>query len=205
MAAGKIFKYSPKKRTRRSSNFKKAVTAIARKTVMKTAETKTAEILTSTAFGVNGYKLDILGNIATGDGSSNRDGDEIRTLGVKIRGYIGQDPAIITAQQDFNAVRMMIVSAKGRLLTTGDMPGYKGTIDPEKMTVLVDKYINFNVNKRQQWFQKYVKFNRKVLYEGGGVNKNELYFWLAPFGGSGLTTTTGNFVNLSFQPYWKDL
>lgn len=193
------------RKTRKSSNFKKAVTAIAKRTVMRTAETKTADVLQNSPFGVNGLKFDVWTNVAQGDGSNNRDGDEIRALGVKIRGQIGIDPAIITGAQDYNAVRMVVCLPKGRLLTTGDMPSFSGTIDPEKMTVLSDKYISFSTTKKATFFQRYIKFNRKVLYEGSAPNKNELYIWLIPLGGTGMTTTTGNYINVRHQLYWKDL
>lgn len=200
-----MVKYVGKKRTRKSSGFKKAVTAIAKKAVMTVSETRTASIDSGAAgFGVNGLLSPIWANIVQGDAEQNRDGDEIRALGVRIRGLLYQNSSVITALQDYNVVRMVVASGK-RPLTSGDFPTFKGTIDNDVMTVLHDSYINFSTTSRLRTINKYIKFNRKVLYQGIAVNKNELYFWFVPIGGTGLTTTTGNVLDVTFQPYFKDL
>lgn len=202
MPAGKMFKAGRK--TKKSSGFKKAVTAIAKKAVMTTAETRTAQLPVNASFGVNGYLQPIWTNVVQGNAEENRDGDEIRTLGVRVRGLFYQSPTIITAQADYNVIRMVVASGK-RPLTSGDFPTFKGTIDNDVMTVLSDTYITFTTQSRQRTINKYIKFNRKVLYQGTAVNKNELYFWFVPIGGTGLTTTAGDILDVTFQPYFKDL
>lgn len=204
MPAGKIVKVAYKRKARKSSNFKKAVTAIAKKAVMTQSETRTAQLPVNQSFGINGFLQPIWTNISQGNAEENRDGDEIRTLGVRIRGLFYQNTAIITALNDFNVIRMVVASGK-RPLTSGDFPTFKGTIDNDVMTVLSDTYITFATTSRQRSINKYIKFNRKVLYQGGSVNKNELYFWFVPIGGTGLTTSTGDIVDVTFQPYFKDL
>lgn len=208
MPAGRMFlaKTTMRRRRykRRGSAFKKAVTAIAKRTVNRLAEHRYLALPISNAFGSNGNLTPLYANVTKGDNQTDRDGDQIRSTGVTIRGYVGQDSAVITSNQDFNAVRMIVCSGK-RPLTTGDMPGYKDAIDKEKLNVLVDRYINFSTTKRQVWFKQYVKYDRLIPYEGTAVNKNELYVWLIPFGGTGLTTTTGNYVNLNFHMGFRDI
>lgn len=195
-----------RKRTykRRASGFKKAVTAIARKATMRLAEHKYAVGTNNSQFGANGLFVPWFANVTQGDGQQNRDGDQIRSTGVLVRGFISQDLALITAGQDFNVCRMIICSGK-RPLIASDMPGYKDAIDKEKFNVLSDTYVNFTTTKRCQWFTKYVKFNRVIPYEGSAPNKNELYLWLVPFGGTGLTTTTGMYANLNYHIGFKDI
>lgn len=204
MAAGKIFKVMSKKPRRKASNFRKAVTAIAKKAVMNEAETKTGFVDWNLPFGANGILLPIWTSVTQGDAQQNRDGDEIHSLGVRLRGIVQQAPGIITAEQDISGVRMIVAAGK-RPLTSADFPIYKGAIDPEVLTVLSDRYINYATTKRGVWMSKYIKFPRKVLYQGAAVNKNELYVFLVPFGGTGLTTTTGYQVNMGVQLYFKDL
>lgn len=207
MAAGKIFLAKayrkPARRYRKKSGFRKAVTAIAKKTLMTQSETKTGWFEQNATFGINGVLQSVWSSISQGDAQQNRDGDEIHSLGVKIRGYIGQS-TITAGTGDQNAVRVIIASGK-RPLTSGDFPTFNGAIDPEVLTVLSDYYINFDTTKTMRYFQKYIKFPRKVLYQGAAVNKNELYVWLVPFGGGNIQTTTGNVVRLGYQMYFKDL
>lgn len=207
MPAGKI--YVPKsvrrnRRRRRASNFKKAVRSIARKAIMTEAETKTGVLGWSTAFGTNGTLLGIWSSVGQGTAQQNREGDEIRSLGIKMRGYVSQDPSTITAMQDANSVRMMIFTGK-RPLTLTDVPNWQGAVDPETITVLQDFYVNFSTTKRYLYIQKYVKFNRKVKYALSAVNKNELYIACVGFGGTGMTATAGNFINVQIQQYFKDI
>lgn len=206
MPAGKIYipKSVRRNRRRRASTFKKAVTAIAKKTIMRQSETKTGQLDWGGSFGTTGVLNSIWSSVVQGDAQQNRDGDMIKALGVKMRGYIGQDPAVLTANPDFNVVRMIVASGK-RPLTIADFPSYRGAIDPETLTVLYDGYINFSTTKRAKYFQKYIKFNRNVSYAGLNVNKNELYVYLIGFGGTGITGSTGNIVNISFQQYFKDI
>lgn len=193
-----------RRKPRRASNFKKAVTAIAKKATMRLAEHKYAVLNSNQQFGANGLLVPMYAGVTQGDGQSNRDGDQIRSTGVTIRGYLAQDPTVITALQDFNGIRVMLVSGK-RPLTTGDMPGYKDAIDKERLNVLQDYYVNFSTTKRNVFFKKYVKFPRVIPYEGATPNKNELYFWVVPIGGTGLTTTTGNFINVNYHIGFKDI
>lgn len=208
MAAGRMYLAKayrkPARKYKKASGFRKTVTAIAKKAIMTQSETKTGAFEQNAAFGVNGILQPVWNSIAQGDGQNNRDGDEIHALGVKLRGYVGQDTTIITGLRDANAVRMIVASGK-RPLTSGDFPTFNGTIDSEVLTVLSDSYIQFDTTKTLRYFQKYIKFPRKVLYQGAAVNKNELNVWLVPFGGTGLTTTLGNVVRLTYQMYFKDL
>lgn len=207
MPAGKMVKYVPRKRSskRKASGFRKAVTAIAKKAVMTQVETKTAQVSQNVNFGSNGTILPLWNTIVKGDGQENREGDVIRSLGVKLRGYVSIDPATVTANYDLNAVRLTICSGK-RPLTSGDFPNMVGAIDPEVTNILYDGYINFTLDDRHKYFQKYIKFDRKVQYEatGGGVTKNELYVFMRGFGGTGHTTLAGNQCNIGYQLYYKD-
>lgn len=205
MAAGKMYN-ATRKRTykRRASGFRKAVTAIARKATLSVAEHKYAVGTSNNTFGVNGLLIPMFANITQGDGQANRDGDQIRSTGVLIRGQIGMDTTIITGLQDYNGVRVFVCSGK-RPLTTGDMPGWKDAIDHERLNVLSDTYIQFSTTKRTLFFKKYIKFPRVIPYEGSVPNKNEMYLWVVPIGGTGITTTTGNFLNTTYHIGFKDV
>lgn len=204
MPAGKMYLAAKARRPRRASNFKKAVTAIAKKATMRLAEHKYAVGTNTANLGANGLLIPMYANVTQGDTQNSRDGDQIRSTGVTIRGFIQQDPTIITARQSDNAVRMLICSGK-RPLTTGDMPGYKDAIDKETLNVISDRYVQFSSTKTTNWFVKYVKYQRVIPFQGTGVNKNELYLWLVPYGGTGLTTTAGNYINLNYHLGFKDI
>lgn len=193
----------PRAYRRKASGFRKAVATIAKKTLMRQSETKTGWFQQSTAFGSNGTLQAVWSSVSQGDAQQNRDGDKIKALGVRIRGFIGQS-GITAGTEDQNAVRVIIASGK-RPLTSGDFPTWNGAIDQEIFNLHGDYYINFHTTKRLRYFQKYVKFNRDVLYQGAAVNKNELYVFCVPNGGGNLQTTTGNTLTLSYQMYFKDL
>lgn len=202
----KFFKRYGRRRTfrkKRAGGFKKAVASIAKKAVMRQSETKTGWFQQNTSFGSNGTLQAVWTSISQGDAQQNRDGDQINALGVRIRGYIGQS-GITAGTEDQNACRVVIASGK-RPLTSSDFPTWNGAIDQEIFNLHADYYINFDTTKRLRYFQKYVKFNRKVLYQGAAVNKNELYVWVVPNGGGNLQTTTGNTLALSYQLFFKDI
>lgn len=198
------------RKTRKSSNFKKAVTAIAKKATMRVAETKTTNINVLGSVGLNGTIDSVWSKIAPGDGQFQRDGDRIRALGVKLRGYLSIDPAVITSSQDHVVVRMVVFSGKRPITTVTDSAlTYNGSVDPELLNILVDKFITFKIDGRTRTINKYIKFNRLVQY-GANVNvptKNELYIGFLPYQtfGTGLTTTTGVYLNYTMQPYYKDI
>lgn len=184
--------------------FQKAVTAIAKKTIMRTTEHKYAVVTQTQTFGTNGFLTSLYGNVVQGDGQQNRDGDQIRSTGVTIRGRLSIEPTVITSNQDFATVRMLVVSGK-RPLTSGDMPGFRDPIDYERLNVHVDKYINFSTTKRCVWMRRYIKFQRVIPFEGFSPNKNELYVWFIPIGGSSPTTTTGFTSEVTYHIGFKDL
>lgn len=191
---------------KRKSNFRKAVTAIAKKAVMTEAETMTGVITHNVNFGANGtFTGGIFQPILPGTGQNNRVGDEIRSLGIKFRGHVLADPNVITGNIAYTGYRLMVVAGK-RPLTSGDMPQFKGSVDPEALTVLYDRYYKFNSNSPANFLNKYISFKRVIKYAAGVPTRNELYIWLIPSPlGVGLTTTTGYTVNMDIQQYWKDV
>lgn len=207
MPAGRIFLASKKKRVyrKRSTPFKKAVAKIAKNAVMRQAETKTGSLAISQNFGTNGTLHDLWTTMGQGVLQNQRIGDQIRALGVKIRGVLAMDTTIITALQDANSIRFMVVTSK-RPLVLADLPGWNGGTDPEVYTVLHDQYINFATTKRYVYFQKYIKFNRKLDWDSSGVQtNNHLYIYAVPFGGTGLLAATGDQMNVNVQRYYKDI
>lgn len=206
MPAGKIWiPRSKRVRRRRASGFKKAVRAIAKKAVMSQAETKTGVVSQTTSFGSSGTFLPIWSTVSQGTAQNNREGDEIQSLGVKIRGHIRLEPTVITGLREWCGYRMMVVSGK-RPLTSSDMPLFKGAVDPEVLTVHYDRYFKFSSTNYATFLNKYIKFKRNVKYAGATVAKNELYVWLVPIPeGTGLTTTTGYGAVLDYQQYYKDI
>lgn len=203
LRSGKILRNYPKQKR---SNFKKAVTAIAKRAVMTQAETKTAVVTHNVSYGSSGTFSGGLWNAITqGTAQQNRIGDEITSLGIKIRGINLLDPSVVTGGREHSGVRMMVVSGK-RPLTSGDMPQFKGAVDPEALTVLYDKYIKFNTTNLAHFLNRYIKFKRVVKYAGAVPTRNEIYVWLIPAPvGTGLTTTTGYSCNIDFQLYYKDV
>lgn len=204
MPAGRLVKYVPKTRKRRSG-FRKAVARIARKVVRGQAETKTGSLSISQNFGTNGALHDLWTTMALGVNQNQRIGDQVRALGVKIRGVLAMDTTIITGLQDANSIRFMVVSSK-RPLVLADLPGWNGGTDPELYTVLHDRYINFATNKRYVYFQKYIKYNRKLDWDSSGVQtNNHMYIYAVPYGGTGLLAGSGDQMNLNVQRYYKDI
>lgn len=214
MAAGKMFlaaKAGRRRRyKRRASGFKKAVSSIAKRVVMRQSETKTASVGWTTNFGTNGAWYTVNGggiwsSIVQGDAQNNRDGDTVRSLGVKIRGRINIDSNTFTGLREYASYRMLICTGK-RPLTSGDMPSYQGTIDPEVLTVLSDTYHKLSNDSFINPVNKYVKFSRLVRYNGLVAIKNDLHVFIIPVPiGTGLTTTAGYGLQIEFQPYFKDI
>lgn len=199
-----------RKRSTKSSGFKKAVTAIAKKTVMAQAETKTASISVSAACGTSGNVVDVWSKIGQGDNQNNRDGDRIKALGIKIRGYVATDPGFVTTNQDNILVRMLVLSGKRPLTTITDMGlTYNGTVDSELLNVHQDSLFTFKLDGRTRVLNKYIKFNRNILYNPNSntPSKNELYVVFLPFQTvtAGMTTGSGLYLNYIIQPYFKDL
>lgn len=195
-------------RRRRATGFRKSVAKIAKSVVMRQSETKTAAVGWTQAFGTNGRFDSIWKNIVKGDDQSQRDGDRIKALGFKLRGYLTCDDTVVTAKQDTIACRMLVVTSKRPLSTITDANvSYNSSIDPELLNVHYDRYVNFNLDGRTRWFNKYFKIPRTVMYEGNGVTRGETYVILIPYaalGGTGLTTTAGLYLNTTVQLYYKD-
>lgn len=200
MAKRKVLRW---KKRPASSALKKTVQAITKKTLKRAVETKNRVLVNTTTFGSSSWSTPLYVNVAQGADSVNRIGDKITAVGVKWRGWVGMDPAIITTNRSFAAVRLMFVSGK-RPLTSGDMPTFKGQIDPEIMTVHYDKYINFTDTDLCKYFQLWIPYKKNVLFAGGQPTKNELYMFMIPDAKSGLTTTTGFNSDGNLQLYWKD-
>lgn len=204
LRSGRVLKaYVPKRR--RSSNFKKAVTTIAKKVVSRQAETKNGATQASVAFGTSGFLLNVFQAITQGVQQNNRIGDEVRTLGFRIRARIGQDTNIITGLQDQNAIRMIVAVGK-QPLDINAFPDWQAATDPDNMIVLRDKYINFSTTKRMYHINQYIKVDRKILWDNAGViTKNPVYIYLVGNGGTGLLASSGNVFNYNVQRFWKDL
>lgn len=188
------------------SGFKKAVTAIAKKAIMTEAETKTGVVTHSSNFGTNGYfATNTWAAIGQGSAQQNRVGDEIRALGVRVRGHIQIDPAVITGNRELIGYRLLIVAGK-RPLTVADMPTFRGATDPEVLTVLSDKYYKYSSINFANFMNRYIKFNRVIKYTSGAVTKNELYMFFIPAPlGTGITLNTGYALSLEMQLYYKDV
>lgn len=205
----RVYKASRKPRGR-TSGFKKAVSAIAKKAVLRISETKTGVFSNNLTYGSSGTLFGAVGgglatSIGQGVQQNQRVGDQIRFIGLKIRGFQGIDPTVVTAQQGLCGMRVLVVAGK-RPLTSADMPVFKGACDPEILTVISDRYHKLTSNNFGVFMNQYIKFHRNINYVGSAAVKNELYLWLipAPYG-TGLTTTTGYAANLDVQMYWKDL
>lgn len=212
MPAGKMVKYVPK-RPKRSSGFRKAVTKIAKKTLMGNSETKQRIENANLPFGINGLMLPsnaangLFNGIIQGTSSASRIGDRIKVTGVKLRYNVYIDPAVITAQRENCAVRLVIATNKQDQLTTGDMPTYMGVVDPEKVTVLYDKYIRLSSLQWNYPLSKYVKFNRIARFSGVQCIGKNLYVWMVPnnINQTGITTTTGWRCEGNAEILYKDV
>jgi len=192
--------------------FRKAVSTIAKKAVMNVAETKTQTSNHTAAFGATGVLWSPAGggmfaSVVKGINQGDRIGDEITSLGVKIRGYVNINNTVITAGYQHCGFRMLLVAGK-RPLTTGDLPLFRGAVDPELLTVISDRYVKLTSTNYGMIVNKYIKFKRNVKYVGGTTVKNDLYLWLIPNPEAlqtGLTTTAGYVVNVDMQLYYKDV
>lgn len=210
MAAGKIFLAAKKVQRRRykRSGFAKKVSAIARKSVMRMAETKTGNLpYFASQFGSNGlFGPGIWSALTQGTAQNQRVGDKVQAVGVKFRGYINVDTAVFTTAitQSQTGFRLLVVSGK-RLLTSGDMPSYSGFIDPEVLTVHHDSYIRIGNQSTVLTINKYIKFRRNIQYSGGTAVKNDLWAFIIPPPVGPLTTTTGYGSNVNAQLYYKDI
>lgn len=217
MPAGRMYLPAKKVQRRRykRSRFAKAVSTIARKTVKRIAETKTANQTLYTSaqtFGINGLFFSVngggcLAGITQGSAQNNRVGDRIQTLGVKFRGLVNVDSTVFTtaAQQALTGYRLLICTTKRGPLTSGDMPSYQGAIDPDVLTVLHDGYYKMTNNCLMNQVNKYIKFRRNTNYSGLVPIKNDIYFWLTPAPIGPVTTTTGYGVRMDAQIYFKDI
>lgn len=212
MPGGRLVKYVPKTRRSRRPRaiaFRRSVAKIAKRTLMRQAETKTGTINWNSAIGTNGYINTVWKSILQGDGQSNRDGDKIQALGMKWRGSLWCDDTVITAKQDSVLYRLVVFSAKRPVSTITDAGlSWNSTVDPELINVISDKIYHFNLDGRAHTFERYIKFNRKVYYELGNVNKGELYVCILPAlanAGTGMTTTNGLYLASTVQPYFKDI
>lgn len=191
---------------KRATGFKKAVANIARKVTQRQAETKTGSYaVTAGNIGTNGTLLDLWSTLAAGTAQNQRIGDKIKALGGTLRMRVGLDGNYVTNNQDYCAVRFMVVRAT-RPLTLADMPSFYGSYDPEIMRPIVDKYINFTTNSRNRNIKKYIKINRFVHYDGAGsTSKNWTYLFVLPVAPAGMTGSAGCFFDLNFQRFFKDI
>lgn len=207
MAAGKMMLAARAGRPRRRRTAK-TVRKIAKGVVMRLAETRTSQISWLGSLGSNGLLLQTYSTITKGDNQENRDGDRIRAMGVRIRGFLSIDPAVITANQDGVVCRMVVFSSKLPTATiTSTGLTYNNAPDPEKLNIISDRFVTFRQDGRCAILNKYFKFPRIVQYDGSSVTKGEFYIALIPVQnvGTGLTASTGLYVNAYVQPYWKDM
>lgn len=198
------------KKSQGARRFRKSVANIAKTVVNKQAETKTLAYGDLGSYGTNGRFVNIWKQCAKGTEQYQRVGDRLHALGVKIRGFISIDPAIITANTDGVVVRMVVFSGKRPINTITDSGlTYNGSTDPELLNIHLDRFVTFKIDGRCRVVNTYVKFNRVVTYNPTGTDpsKNELYVAFIPVQnvGVGLTATQGIYNNLIFQPYYKDI
>lgn len=202
-----------KKRTyrKKATTFKKTVSAIAKKAVMRVAETKTNIATFNTNFGASGVLHFPAGggcfsNVSQGTGQTQRIGDRISAIGLRLRGQVHVDPSFVSAGYQFSGFRMLLVAGK-RPLTSGDMPQFRGPIDPEILTVVSDRYYKLSADNFSIFFNKWVSFKRIVHFAGSVATKNDLYLWIIPnpTQQTGLTTLAGYTVNMELQTYYKDV
>lgn len=188
----------------RKLGFKKAVTKIAKRVVNTQAETKTGSLAGTANFGTTGNLINVFGSMSQGTGQNQRVGDSVRSLGFRMRALVCQDPGVITANQDANVIRMLIVVGK-RPLVLADFGNWKDGIDPELMTIVSDTYFNFATTKRYRYINKYIKFNRKLVWDpAGNLAKNNIYIYTVGFGGTGLLAGSGDQINYDLQRFYKD-
>lgn len=214
MAAGRMFNATAASRRRpirrrRATGFKKSVAKIAKSVVMRQAETKTGSYNWTTSFGSNGLLQTVWKGVTKGDDQQSREGDRIKGLGFKLRGYVTIDDTILTAKQDTVGYRMIVFKGKRPISTLTDASlSWNSSVDPETVTILYDRYFRFNVDGRTTWINKYFKTSSTVMYELNNVNKGEVYVAFIPYaalGGTGLTATGGLYINMTAQFYMKDL
>lgn len=203
MPAGKKRVYRKK-----STGFKKSVVKIAKSVLNKEAETRTGTVSWLGTLGLNGYLEGVYKNVTKGDNQENRDGDRIRSLGIKVRGTFFIDNGIVTTNEDSIVTRMVVFTSKRPITTLTDAGlTWNSTVDPEIVTILYDHYITFKKDGRVRAINKYIKFHRTVSYESSSVTKNEIYVAFIPYQnyGAGVTATTGMYRNLTCQYYFKDI
>lgn len=210
MPASKRPRYKKRASGFRSTGFRKSVAKIAKTVCRRQAETKTGTLNWNSAIGTNGYFNNVWKNVLQGDAQENRDGDRIHALGVKWRGSLWCDDVYITAKQDSVLYRLIVFSSKRPISTITDAGlSWNSTVDPEKITVLSDNLYHFNLDGRAHMINRYIKFNRKVLYElTSSVTKNELYVCILPANanaGTGMTTTNGLYLASTVQFYFKEM
>lgn len=197
---------------RRTTGFRKAVAKIAKKTVMGQAETKIAVQTTTVTFGTSGTLLQsggangLFNGITQGAASSQRIGDKIKVVGVRHRQAMDIDPAIVTARRENITYRVILATNKQDQLTTGDFPTFLATTDPEKMTVLMDRYFPGSSTRWTSILNKYVKWNRIAKYSGSQCIGKNLYMWIVPSTlPTGATTTTGYGLSGTVEIFYKDV
>lgn len=154
-----------KTRMRKKGGFATAV----RKVIMNTAETKrNIESLSSQAISTTVHTLELT-DIATGDGSGARDGNEIYVRSVGSRYTVG-----LHASATASVVRFVLYTPRDAdsLLTTLD---YIERIDPEKYVVWADKLVTVNTNTPvkvlrmgKKWYTRKVP-GMKVIYDTGAA------------------------------------
>lgn len=212
MPAGKMVKYVPRRRyKKRASGFKKAVTTIAKRVVMRQTETREFDRTFQASIGSNGFFQGLWTSISRGDTAADRDGDVIKTLGMKWRGSLVVDPSVITAgQEDFIQTRIMLISSKRPLTSITDAGlSWNGGTDNEKINVHYDRMVSWDKQKRNLCLNKYLKYQRNVKYEPltNSVIQGELYLVIIPrvvAGTPGMTATSGLYLDSIAQGYFKD-
>lgn len=125
----------PTKRTFRKTNY---VKAIVKKELNKVIETKSHSSQTSSFSGVgaiSGTFLDLTSGIAQGVGDAQRVGNSIKLTKIHIQRVL----TLWDNNSGADSVRIIVGQAKGRPLTSSDMPAYFNPCDLDLMYVLHDK------------------------------------------------------------------
>lgn len=154
-----------RRRRRRLGGFQAAV----KKAMLMSHETKrNVETLSAQAVSTSVHTLEMT-DIATGDGSGARDGNQ-----VYVRSLYGRYTVGLHASATATVVRMLVYTPKDadQLLTTID---YIDRVPPENHTVWLDKLVTVNtdtpvkvVTLSKKWWNKRIP-GMKVQYDSGAT------------------------------------
>lgn len=188
---------------------RKEVAQIAKKTVLKAAESKyndqTWSTPLDTAGSVKGYVVPVA-EIPEGTSNVNRVGESC--LVTSFDALLQMNKFNVTKSGWF---RVSIVRQKqannGQLAATDCPASMQGRWDRNKVQVLMDKRIAIDVNKQITYYEYKRKLNDKVQFSASGAGtaiKNVTYFYIW----SDMATQTGGtacYPELQLRTYFRDI